>query len=326
MRAEPDAHATERLGEVLRQEADQVQVAPDARARLDRRIAGRPEPRARLRWPGPAVAVLALGLVLTVVLVISSGGWHRRATPAPVASPTASATSSTPSAPGLSELDLPTTLIYYPRPDGRLMAEPRSRTTLAAAVGEISGEPANEQVAWPFGSMTLTSVTEQDGAVTVDYAKDDHIRPGDPDVKTARIWAQSLVHTVAAYTGRQEPVRVTLRGQSFELFDRLDTDEPLRYADVDESLWVGVSRPTQVEVSSPATVVGAVGPRVERVTWRVVDPGTGQTLATGVVPVHGDHTYSFSLTAPPGQYDLRVYAGDPDDRSTPSYPGGFNIR
>ena len=327
MRAEPEPHLIEALSEMLRLEADRVEVALDAKARLDRRTAGQPAPRARpRRRVGPAVAVLALGLVLVVVVLISSGGWHRTATPAPVASPTPTATSSArDSIPGLAEPDLPTTLIYYPRPDGRLVAEPRSRTTLAAAVKEISGEPSNEEVAWPFGSMKLESVTEQDGTVTVDYSRDDHIRPGDPDVKTAGFWAQSLVHTVAAYTGEQEPALITLRGRSFELFDRLDTREPIDYEVVDEGRWTGVSLPTQVPTTSPATVVGAVGPHVDHLTFGVLEAGTDKTLLTGTAPVHADRTYSFALTAPPGRYDLRVYAGDPREKSTPSYLGGFNV-
>lgn len=216
-------------------------------------------------------------------------------------------------------LPVESTLVYYPGPDQHLLAEPRPRTTLAAAVAEISGEPAGNDASWPFGSLTPASLTERDGQVVVDYSADDDVRPTDPDQAVASFWVQSLVHTVAAYTGHPVPVRVTLKGKTFRLFDVLDTAEPFTYRQVDDEMTAGLARPTGVPTPSPVAFIGGVEGRLERVTWYVVDPISRETLYQGTAPVAADHTYAFALPLPAGSYDVRVDAATQAGHPAASY-------
>ncbi|WP_172825806.1 hypothetical protein [Microlunatus sagamiharensis] len=218
-----------------------------------------------------------------------------------------------------------TTLVYFPGPKDTLLAEPRPKTTLLEAVAAVGREPSSNDASWPFGSLTLSSVAEQDGAVLVDYAGDDKIRPTDPDAAKAAFWAQSLVHTVSAYVGRPVPVQVTLRGKSFLLFDALDSTEPIPFRPLDERLTDGLTLPDAVPAPGPLQVVGALDQRRDDVTWYVIDTITEETLYQGTAPVAADHSYGFSLVLPPGTYKIRVDAARRGAAPAQTATAGFEI-
>lgn len=201
------------------------------------------------------------------------------------------------------------TLVYFPAsgPD-RLIAEPQPRTTLEAAVLAAGSEPSSNDASWPFGGAKLGSVTERKDRVVVDYtAMDDVLPVKDPDTATAQLWAQGLVHTVAAYLGTPKPVQVTLAGRPFRLFKRLDTREPFALRAVPEQVSTGLSEPLYFNTATaPLPVLGSVEHPVPSVTWYLLDLVTHETLYRGTTPVEADQTFGFTLPLPPGRYSLRV--------------------
>ncbi|SEQ40127.1 hypothetical protein [Microlunatus flavus] len=218
-----------------------------------------------------------------------------------------------------------TTLVYYPGPAQHLLAEPRPRTTLSDAVAAIGEEPSAEDASWPFGSLRLASVVEQGDEVVVDYASDERVRPAEPDRAVAAFWAQSLVHTVAAYVGHPVPVRVTMRGESFRLFDQLDTAEPIALRRVEERTTDGLTLPDGIPEPGALEVVGALEQHRDDVTWYVTDLVTHDTLFQGRAAVRSDNTYAFALPLPPGMYRLRVDAARSGSAPARSYGGRFEI-
>lgn len=300
MRREPDSELVAALSRALKAEADEIQPSPDARARVQARVAelqrrgfdgveaGRPRGRVRPVWLGPVAAVLALGLVVVGLFFVTTDGLHRTAAPGPARSPseapTAVSTASTTSTP----TGRTTTLgggfrpsqprvawtVYRPGPDGLYVdavpaRAPYDPVQAIDALFQQSPTVPGAEVVPRSSSNRVASLTYVDHVIHLDMASvDEETRPTGPaGAAQARRWVAAWFRTLTdAYRGGGE-VLITLNGKPTTLYGVVDTSKPMF-----ELMTVPVGHPATLyfpaedaSVTSPvalAAMPSAVGDRL----------------------------------------------------------------
>jgi hypothetical protein len=281
------------------------------------------EPPAARRWAAPAMAAAA-----AIALVLGGVTWfaqHQQRT-APTAEPADTGghdpvTRTTPQSVGRTAT-LPTYFVGDTAAGPRLFSEQHvvddvHGTDLAAAVQEVVGRgPIDPDYHRWTASDALVASAESDGAtVTIDLSEQ-LPRPTGMGEEEATVTLQSLVWTADRVVGQDLPVRFTVGGAPVESLLGVPTTEPLTKQSADQVMsTVQVTTPTQGEVvPTEFTVEGQASTFEANVVWelkqgdRVVRHGfTTAAECCTLSP------YSFTVTAPPGDYTLVVHDTDESD-------------
>jgi hypothetical protein len=281
------------------------------------------EPPAGRRWWAPTVAAAA-----AIALVLGGVTWfaqHQQRT-APTAEPGDTGghdpvTRTTPRSAGRTAT-LPTYFVGDTAAGPRLFPEQHvvddiHGTDLAAAVEEVVGRgPIDPDYQGWTAHDALVGSAESDGAtVTIDLSQQLR-RPADMDEEEATMRLQSLVWTADDVVGQDLPVRFTVAGAPVDSLLGLPTTEPLTKQSADQVMsTVQVTSPTQGEVVPTAFAVQGQAATFEaNVVWelkqgdRVVRNGFATAAECCTLS-----PYSFSVTAPPGDYTLVVHDTDESD-------------
>ncbi|MET0998347.1 MAG: Gmad2 immunoglobulin-like domain-containing protein [Marmoricola sp.] len=268
---------------------------------------------------------LTVGAAAATALVIGGAAWLAQSRPdrPPAASPTEPAASTQPSA------DAPpprtaTVPVYYvgDTTNGRrLFAEQRrvadaTGTDLQVAVDEaLNGQPLDPDYdPWPVSGLTAKATTG-DGVVTIDLSG--FAGPtGDTGDADARVALQALVWTADAVTRSTMPVRFLVDGKPADTLLATDVSAPVPPTSADSTLSPvlvsspaeGATVPTQFEVTGKASTFEA------NVVWELKQGD--RTVRNGFTTAQECCTlspYSFTVTAPPGEYTLVVHDTDESD-------------
>lgn len=282
--------------------------------------------RARAHRPSAGRWVpLTLAAAVATILVIGGGAWLARQQssnppPAGAGSPQQSASQD----PGAAARTVDATVYYV----GATASGPKlfpeqhrltgvTGTDLQAAVEEaLTGTPQDPDYGPGFPNEDATVGATTDGAaITIDFSRE----PGAQATMSeegAQLALQALVWTAQSAAGSQMPVRFTVDGQAVDRVSGVDTAEPVQRASEDsviapvliESPGQGATVPTQFEVTGQAATFEA------NVVWELKQGD--ETVRNGFTTAQECCTlspYSFTVTAPPGNYTLVVHDTDESD-------------
>jgi len=277
---------------------------------------GRPS---AMRWLPITVAAAA-----ATAVVIAGGAWLAQRHPGsnpPAAGP---GTSDAPAAQAPAGHTVNATVYYVgataagPRlyPEAR-QVDDATDSDLEVAVNEaLTGTPKDPDYRNPFIDLGVTAkATAAHGAVTIDLSGPLD-RPSGMSSKEAEAAVQSLVRTADAAAQSSQPVTFTVSGDSAPSVLGVPTDAPVAPASDDSVL-------ATVLVDSPAQ--GATVPTQFKVEGRAAtfEANVVWELKRGDVTVRNGFTtaqecctltpYSFTVTAPPGDYTLVVHDTDESD-------------
>ena len=273
-----------------------------------------------MRWLPITVAAAA-----ATAVVIAGGAWLAQRHPGsnpPVAGPgTTDTTASSGPAAG-HPVDATVYYVGATAAGPRLFPETRrvddaTDTDLQVAVDEaLTGTPKDPDYQNAFKALGLTATATADsGAVTIDLS-DAAPRPSDMDARTAEAAVQSLVRTADAR--RQEHPAGDLHGPGRTRGERAGrpTDSPVPPAGDDSVLaTVLIESPAQgATVPTPFTVTGRAATFEANVVWELKRGDA--TVRNGFTTAQECCTlspYSFTVTAPPGDYTLVVHDTDESD-------------
>lgn len=347
----PDDDLERALRGALHREADLIDAHPGDLPRLQERIAHEQTGRrpAWLPWLAAAAAVLTLGGISGALLAQRpdvDAAPAATSTPEPTASapaspePSASAEPDATPSPTSSEGSADptegddggatTVPVYWVAESGnsfRLYREflPASARTAQQAVETLLTEQPLDPDYVSVWRPAPVEVTVTDDLITVDVGAAAFSNT-DVGSETAAAAVQSLVYTATAgaavETGRSTsaPVRILVDGETdAEVWGVIALDEPIaRDPLAPADVWIlspqqGASRPAPVTVQVSGIAFEAT------LLWQVTpaDDPDGDPLAHGFIMVGGGlgdrRTDSFTVTLPPGEYRILVYAPDESD-------------
>jgi len=334
MKDEPDSELVAALTLTLRTEADEVSASPDAWAAVQARVdaeqrrkptyghAGRRKVRARPVWLGPIAAVVALGLVVAGLLIVTTSGLHRTATPGPARSPSAAPTSATASTESGQTSAAgsgfrPTQprvawTVYRAGPDGlytdaapaRAPYDPvQAMDALFQQAPTVPGAdvvPGNER-------NRVASLTYADHVVHLDLAAvDDQTRPsGSKGAAQARRWVDAWVQTAGAAFEGGSQVLITLNGSPTTLYGVVDTTKPLF------SFMLEVKHPAALyfpaesaSVTSPVAVAAMPSAVGDRLVVRAAKNGEVVSSVTADASGGGETVLTSAPELAPGDYTV----------------------
>jgi len=160
-------------------------------------------------------------------------------------------------------------------------------------------------------AIRVTSVTERDGVITVDFSGPvDSPWEGEIDwVVDPRFFSQQLVWTVQDALDSNAPVLVTMDGEPVDSVVTADVKNPIK-RDPYALAPVRIESPTQGDtVSSPVTVSGQSA--TFEWVWRVKQDGEvverGFTTSKGANGVIVTGPLQFTVQLPPGDYTVEAY-------------------
>ncbi|HEY0238677.1 MAG TPA: hypothetical protein VGC37_08530 [Friedmanniella sp.] len=362
MRNEPDSALVAALTRMLRAEADEVSVSPEAWAQVQARVAAerrrasnqgqgrRRGRRVRSRWLGPVAAVLTLGLVVAGLLLVTIGGLHRTAAPGPARSPSAAPTPGSPAPTGGGRTAAAETgfrpsqprvawTVYRAGPDGLYTDAAPARApydpvqAMDALFQQGPTVPGADVVP---GNQTnrVASLTYVDDVVHLDMAAvDDQTRPaGAKGAAQARRWVAAWVRTAGAAFDSYGQVLITLNGRPTTLYGVVDTTKPLFDPMITVKHPAGLYFPADsASVTSPvalAAMPGAVGDKL------VVRDARSGDVVSSVTADAGGGGQTVLTAAPelgPGDYTMallrRSGQAEPSHRFTVSgsAPSGARV-
>ncbi len=272
-----------------------------------------------MRWLPITVAAAA-----ATVLVIAGAAWLAERHPDSDQPAAGQATTDDSTSPTTAGHTVKATVYYVgataagPRlyPEARQVTD-TTDSDLQVAVNEaLTGTPEDPDYRNPFKPLGVTATaTAASGAVTIDLSGP-VTRPSGMDAKEAEAAVQSLVRTADAAAQSTQPVTFTVSGASTPTVLGVATDSPVDPASDDSIL-------ATVLVESPAQ--GATVPTTFKVEGRAAtfEANVVWELERGDVTVRKGFTtaqecctltpYSFTVTAPPGDYTLVVHDTDESD-------------
>ena len=190
-------------------------------------------------------------------------------------------------------------------------------TELQVAVDEaLKGQPDDPDYSPGFPGEQATAKATTDGStITIDFSGEPGATVNMADDR-AEMAVQSLVWTAQSATKSQQPVRFTVAGQPVDNVYGVNTAEPVQRASEDSvvspvlisSPAQGATVPTQFKVEGRAATFEA------NVVWELKRGDT--TVRNGFTTAQECCTlspYSFTVTAPPGEYTLVVHDTDESD-------------
>lgn len=272
----------------------------------------RRRPRA---WGVAAAAVLATAAVVMGVVVLGTG---MRSQPGPDGAPAGGPVAG----PSQASEAAPTVAVYFVGSTGRgprLFPEPRVASSSAAALDEavsaaVSGSAADDDYRslWPTGT-TMERAQLSAGVLSVDLSGPVAERPSDLSRQDAALAVQQLVRTAQGVVGRRLPVTFLVDGRPAASVLGEATSRPVAAAATEVTLTpVSVGVPLDGStVTSPFTVEGEASAFEANVQWELVRDGA--VVKRGFATARECCTlspYSFTVTAPPGDYTLVVHDED----------------
>ena len=295
--------------------------------------------RARGRRPSAARWVpLTLAAAVATILVIGGGAWLAQQQPSndsPAAGPGPTEAPAS-QAPAEQSRTVDTTVYYVgdTASGARLFPEQHrvedaTETDLQVAVEEaLAGEPQDPDYRPGFPNEDATVKASTDGAtITIDFSREPGALVNMTD-EGAELALQALVWTAQAATNSDAPVRFTIDGQPVDRVYGVDTANPVQRTSEDsvvspvliDSPAQGAKVPTQFEVTGRAATFEA------NVVWELKRGDA--TVRNGFTTAQECCTlspYSFTVTAPPGDYTLVVHDTDESDgegcRHQPGHEG-----
>jgi hypothetical protein len=288
---------------------------------------GTNEIRARAGAPSAGRWVpVTLAAAAATVVVIVGGAWLAQRQPdgAPAAGPesTSQGPDDSPSSDDRRRLDVPVYYVGSTAAGPRLFAERHrvmdaSGIELQAAVQEaLTGSPLDPDYENSLSGLGITATAAaKGGQVAVDLSEPVSRPPG-MDEEEAQMALQSLVWTADAAAPGSGPITFTVDGAPAADVLGIDTSAPVERASGDSVLSTvsiatpgeGAVLPTRFEVTGQASTFEA------NVVWELK---RGEEVVR-----HGFTTarecctqspYSFTVTAPPGDYTLVVHDTDESD-------------
>jgi hypothetical protein len=283
--------------------------------------------RSRARRPSPGRWLpLAVAAAVATVAVIGGAAWlGRQGESLPSAGGgggTSHHTAAQGTAPEATERRTVRVPVYYA---GRTAAGVRLFTethtvehltgsNLDAAVGQALESPAldHDYDVWVPTEGLVAGTTSGGTSLTVDLTAP-LPRPAGMDEATAQTVLQAVVWTADATTSSELPVRFTVRGSPAAQVLGIDTHDPVQRGSADSVLSsVSISGPLEgATVPTRFQVTGRASAFEANVVWelqqgdRVVRHGfTTATECCTLSP------YSFTVSAPPGDYTLVVHDTD----------------
>jgi hypothetical protein len=168
---------------------------------------------------------------------------------------------------------------------------------------------------WPSGT-TMERAQLSDGVLSVDLSGPVLDRPAGLSRATATTAVQQLVWTAQAATGSRLPVTFLVAGRPTDRLLGESTARPVARASADDVLApVQVTTPAQGStVTSPVTVTGSASAFEGTVQWELRDGDT--VVKRGYATTKECCTlspYTFTVTAPAGDYTLVVHDEDVSD-------------
>jgi len=189
------------------------------------------------------------------------------------------------------------------------------QVALAEAVTDSALDP-DYRSDWPDGT-TLSGVnvdgSAADDVVWIDLSGDVHDRPAGMSADDAKMAVQQLVYTTQAVLQQRQPVQFLIDGERTDTVLGVPTSEPLTEGNpmsVQGTVWI-ISPQDGDTVPSTFTVSGRGAFFEANVSWQLLKDGA--VVQDGHATADEGMTlspYSFQVTAPPGDYTLRVYDAD----------------
>jgi hypothetical protein len=278
------------------------------------RIRSRTASRRRRTWAwGAGGAVLATAA--TIAAVVALGGPSERS--GGEAGPAGQSAAT--------DERLTTGVLYFVGSTGqgpRLFAERRSVATSDLAldqaldtVVEGRSDDGDYGTAWPAGA-SLEAAQLEAGVLAVDLGGPVVDRPAAMTGRQAELALQQLVLTAQSVTGQELPVTFLHEGRRTPTILGEPTVEPVPRRSLDDVLApVQVGSPADGStVTSPVTVEGEASAYEGNVQWELMQAGS--VVKRGYATTRECCTlspYSFTVTAPPGEYTLVVHDEDVSD-------------
>jgi spore germination protein GerM len=288
---------------------------------------GTGEIRARAGRPTTSRWVpLTIAAAVATVLVITGAAWlaQRQPSDTPAAGGTAqkgeSAGETSPQQ-GRT-VEVPVYYVGSTAAGPRLFAETHEVTDtteseLQVAVQEaLRGDPIDPDYSPAFRNATSSARASTDGeTITIDLSDDLGVDVDMPD-ESGTAGVQALVWTAQAATASEQPVRFTIDGKPADRVYNVDTSAPVQRASADSMLsTVSIATPTEgAVVPSRFEVTGQAATFEANVVWEL--KRGDEVVRNGFTTARECCTqspYSFSVTAPPGDYTLVVRDTDESD-------------
>jgi hypothetical protein len=283
--------------------------------------------RARADRPSPTRWVpIVLAAAVATVLVIAGAAWLGQREPS--GTPAAEPGSPTQTPDGVRSLEpgrTETLTVFYvgrtalgPRlfPEVRTFTGVRG-TDLEAAVQAAIGSPPRDPdyLAWTPSDGLTAQARLVAGRLVVDVSEALR-RPAGMTDKVASMMLQALVVTAQSAAATDLPVHFTVDGSPVPTLLGIDTSAPVPAASFDSTASpVIINSPTEAEtVSSEFVVEGMAATFEANVVWELKQ---GDTVVRNGFATAAEcctlSPYSFSVTAPPGDYTLVVHDTDESD-------------
>jgi hypothetical protein len=278
------------------------------------------EIRARSRRPSAMRWVpITIAAAAATAVVIAGGAWLAQRQPAsnpPAASPGTTGSSTVPDAAPGRTVDA---TVYYvgataagPRlfPEARTVQDTTASDLQVAVDEALTGTPKDPDYQNPFKALGVTAeATSDNGVVTIDLS-DPLPRPAGMNDQTAQAALQSLVRTADAAARSTQPVTFTVSGSQVADVLGEPTDSPVVPAGDDSALaTVLIESPAQ-DATVPQTFIvkGRAATFEANVVWELK---RGDATVRNGFTTAGEcctlSSYSFTVTAPPGDYTLVVH-------------------
>ena len=297
-------------------------VHPEGSAEEIRSRAAKPS---ATRWVPITVAA-----AVATVLVIGGGAWLAQRSPSPNPPAAADKPASDSQAPAAGQpVDVTVYFVGATAAGARLFPETRhvddaTDSPLQVAVNEaLTGSPKDPDYDNPFKELGVTATAAEDnGTITIDLSRSiDNAgcpQPASCDLSkdAPTMFLQSLVRTADAATGTTNPVAFTVDGHPVQQLLGIPTSTPVAPASDDSVLsTVLIDSPTQgATVPTQFKVEGRASTFEANVVWELKQGD--KTVRNGFTTAHECCTlspYSFTVTAPPGDYTLVVHDTDESD-------------
>ncbi len=269
---------------------------------------------------------IVLAAAVATVVVIAGAGWLGQRGPSGTPAAEPGSPSQTPDGGTSAEPGRTVTLtVYYvgetalgPRlfPEKRTFTDVRGtelETAVQAAIGSAPRDP--DYLAWTPPDGLAAQAELVDERITIDLSEALR-RPAGMSPEVARMMVQAVIATAHEATETGLPVRFTVNGAPGTTLLGIDSRAAISATSLDSTASpVIISSPSEGDtVGSPFRVEGMAATFEANVVWELEQDG--QVVRNGFATASECCTlspYSFTVTAPPGEYTLVVHDTDESD-------------
>lgn len=185
-------------------------------------------------------------------------------------------------------------------------------TLRVAVTGAVLGDSTDPDYHSAFPKGTTARASQDGDTVIVDLRSDNDLTT--VNTHEGEVGVQAVVYTVDAVLQRKAPVRFLVNGSAADRVLGVDTSQLVRRAPADAvqaPVWI-IDPGNQAGVSSPFRVTGMAATFEANVVWELKDGRHVVRHGFATAKQCCTHSpYSFTVTAPPGNYTLVVHDTDP---------------